>query len=450
MSLFEINLNSNFKFTDQPAFLSLNDFEKFQTLNNVKTSNIPFENHHLHISSESILNRRFHYPYHNDQDSALQSISVNLFDLYQQHFDRNSPTELSTKLFGCDRDTLLYPNWQLFYLGLESVVSATYEQQQFSEQIENFQIISEIIQKKYWVRNIRSDFILESVEEGIAFQTHLYEHLSAYKLNIYNNTDNLIGFLKYLLHLHYIFKENEKYKLMWNLESSYIRTCIYMLMEYKMSYSEIVAKANQNRMGSQRTDLNYIYTDTKSYVQANSFSYANTSIVTLINHVLNTEFDQQRVIEILNGNARYLEVLDSIIELNQRYYGNKLSERTVMAVTRAVVLDIEEIIKEYLQVEDCKLFNCLKSLDSSTTYEGITGKESSEDFLNKFTVLIKDTPESVAKYLIIYYHARNYIAHNIIEFNRFFYEDQQLIIKNVLNSVIFIMFYLEYQKQEVI
>jgi hypothetical protein len=150
----------------------------------------------------------------------------------------------------------------------------------------------------------------------------------------------------------------------------------------------------------------------------------------------------------LNGNERYLAVLDSIIELNQRYYGNKLSERTVMAVTRVVVLDVEEIIKEYLQVENCKLFNCLSSLDSSITYGGITGKESNKDFLNKFTNLIKDTPESVAKYLMIYYHTRNYIAHNIVEFNSFFYEEQQLIIKNVLNSVIFIMFYLEYLKAE--
>jgi hypothetical protein len=448
LSLFEIDLNSNFKFTDQPAFLSHNDFIKYLTLNNVKTQNIPFENYHFHISSESILNHRFHYPYHNDQDSALQSISVNVFDLYQQHFDRNSPTELSTKLFGCDRDTLLYPNWQLFYLGLESVISATYEQQQFSEEVENFQKISEIIQKEYWVRNIRCDLIFDSIEGGITFQEHLHEHLSAYKLSIYNNTANLIGFLKYLLHLHYIFKENEKYKLMWNLESSYIRTCIYMLMEYGMSYFEIVVEANQNRIGSQRTDLNYIYTDTKSYVQANNFSYANASIVTFINNVLNTEFDQQRVVDMLNGNERYLAVLDSIIELNQRYYGNKLSERTVMAVTRAVVLDVEEIIKEYLQVENCKLFNCLSSLDSSITYGGITGKESNKDFLNKFTNLIKDTPESVAKYLMIYYHTRNYIAHNIVEFNSFFYEEQQLIIKNVLNSVIFIMFYLEYLKAE--
>jgi hypothetical protein len=76
--------------------------------------------------------------------------------------------------------------------------------------------------------------------------------------------------------------------------------------------------------------------------------------------------------------------------------------------------------------------------------------DSNELQLCKLENLILQEESSIEKYLMIYYHARNYLAHNNIDMNKFFWgeDGSRIIISNVIDSVMIILYQLETINQE--
>lgn len=44
---------------------------------------------------------------------------------------------------------------------------------------------------------------------------------------------------------------------------------------------------------------------------------------------------------------------------------------------------------------------------------------------------------------MLYVQARNYVAHNLVDFEKFFYENEQKLIITILNSILCILYYIE-------
>jgi hypothetical protein len=67
----------------------------------------------------------------------------------------------------------------------------------------------------------------------------------------------------------------------------------------------------------------------------------------------------------------------------------------------------------------------------------------------KFDELCKMT-DSLEKYLMVYYHSRNYLAHNNIDMNNFFWGDdgQRTVISNVIDSLLIILYKLSKVENE--
>lgn len=462
MSLFEIDLNSNFKFTNNSPYLSQHDFQNYFKYNNLNNTfqvdeylERILDDHFFSINQNSVMARRLRR-IRNNHDLLRELIHTNIVNSYNQHFGSNSPTELSTKLFGCEQDHNVYPNWQLFYIGIEKQSFVDYEQTQFKEHLGSFVLISEIIYKEYLIRNIGLDLRFENPESESEYRSALHESLSTYIRDAVSDSTLLLDFLKYLLHLHYLFRENEQYKLMWNLESSYILTCLRILLnEFELSYTSIVDQMNENRRGNQRSDLNSIYIDPSSYLISKEPYYANQNCVDLINEVMGSSIDKATLSTVLQTDEMYRDVLLSIIELNQRFFANKRSENTVMSITRGIVLNIEETIKQQLALNsEMRLFDCLKQITPGSHLlkplrNQIGENDSGDVFFEKFETLITTETNSLEKVLMIYYHARNYVAHNIINIDRLFYDNERMIIRNILDAITVILYVLALRKAAV-
>lgn len=458
MSLFEIDLNANFKFNDKSAFLSEQDFNTFFKQNNLNSTHQTNEfldlliaNNTFNVGQDSILVERLTY-HRNEHEKVEQLISMNLFEAYDQHFVHNSINELTTMLFGSQQEKSLYSNWQLFYIGLKKQMFIDHKRRRFIEHLHNFKKISEIMYKEFLIRNIRHDLSFANNDERFEFETHLLVLLSEYKISVFTNSEELIEFLKYLMNLHYHFLENEQYKLMWNLESTYVLASIYILInEHELTYTEIVGRVNEHMFSTQQSDLNAAYVDLSTYLRHRSRSpyYAGQTMVKLLNTLFHNDLNNESIIDILNGNDRYLEILSSIVEINKRFFANKRSESTVLAVTIGVVLNVEIFIKDKSTLDNVNIFRHITNILSEgdrgllDACEGLIPYNAiGNDFFSNYMILI-NKPDSVEKYFMLYKHARNYIAHTAVEFERFFYEEDRVVITNVLNAVIVVLFYLE-------
>ena len=154
-------------------------------------------------------------------------------------------------------------------------------------------------------------------------------------------------------------------------------------------------------------------------------------------------------VEKLTSNEKYIELLDSIIEINKRFYSNKRNESLVISVTTGVILNVEELIRRKIpDNEKLGLFDCLKKIkpDSHllTPLKNKIGEfDKGDTFFIKLHDIIDTEKETLEKYLMIYYHIRNYMSHCIVDIEKLFYEKDRKIITNVLNSITLILYYSE-------
>ena len=83
--------------------------------------------------------------------------------------------------------------------------------------------------------------------------------------------------------------------------------------------------------------------------------------------------------------------------------------------------------------------------------EKISDKDSKELQLCKLENIILKDEESLEKYLMIYYHSRNYVAHNNISMDKFFWGENgnRIIINATLDSIIIILYKIGMDKYKI-
>lgn len=452
MSLFEIELGDNFLFKSKLPFLLEHDFNNFYARNIIHSDNefksLLYEDNFFEVEFDSIINCRFK-DRRKEYECLKEIVSINIYEEYYEYREKHSKKELSEKLFGCNMDKVLYPIWQLFYIAIGKLKWSNYNQTEFIVNLEYFKKLSETIYKEYLIRNSYRDLEFENYEKAFEFKKELFQILKKYNKEIYI-LEKLTSFLKYLLQLHYLLRENEKYKLMWNLESTYILTTIMiMIRDFELTYTQIVELVKDETNMLHQTDINLVYKDINTSVKENHFYYANKSIIQFVNNMLNKNIEENKFIEVLTSNDRYKEILSSIIEINNRFFANKRDESNVVSITVDVILNTEIFIKEKSTSTKDALFEKLKGLDNSlcshklTRYRNLINQLDKGDVFfekyNKFT----NEKDSVEKVLILYYHSRNYVAHNLVDFEKFFYENNRKVINTILNSILTILYYLE-------
>ena len=263
-------------------------------------------------------------------------------------------------------------------------------------------------------------------------------------------TKELYEYLNFLYMFYQELKDNEKYKLMWNIEV-YIQETIVLLLDKKISLKEIYEEVYKY-MGVTYSVLHEIYVYKPLYVEESKNHFE--LYLTKINKLFNSDIDINDFISILTKNDKHKDILFSCIELDNRLNANKMNEHTMGAITRSIVLSVEEVIKDYK--EERKLLRCLKSLSEdekllkSYIIEEYEDYNSSDELLELLDKLICDNEQSLEQYLAIYHASRNYLAHYNIDMNKFFWgeDGERRIISNTISSVIIILYKIEIMKEE--
>ncbi len=459
MTIFEIQLNQNFKFDSDISFLKEDKFNKYFKINN---SNKAFKDNEfkefilndyvLNIDMNSILSNDMMTPtsipkYNNDKEILKSIMKLNITEAYKQHFKYNTSTKTTCEFFGVEQNIVLYPNWQLFYISLKDLKSSNYPEKKFMSYISRFEEVVENVFKDYIIRNIENYIKIENKSN---LQKELYDELYNYQKKYFKDKKLLLDFLKYILELHFLFKENEKYKLMWNLESTYIRNTIYILIEtFEISYTDIIQELNKLGVTLetfQGSMLNELYIDKKTYIGENNLIFLNK--IQKFKNLFNKNFTNSEYLELLLNDEKIIDTLYSIVELEMRYFANKRSEDLISAILKGILLGIEEIIRDKIKCDDKNgIFRCIQKLSKDSELldffrDCIPQNAKDKDFFNGLSKLIKKDI-SIEKYLMIYNHTRNYVAHNIIDFEKMIYENSQERIVNTMDSVVFILIYLE-------
>ena len=114
-------------------------------------------------------------------------------------------------------------------------------------------------------------------------------------------------------------------------------------------------------------------------------------------------------------------------------------------IIKGIVLGVEEYIKDAYNCNE--LYDGIKKIKPNShkfndLKNKINKKDSNTEFFTKFEKLILEEEGSVEKYLMIYYHSRNYLAHNNIDMDKFFWgEDRKkTVISNVMDSVMIVLY----------
>jgi len=310
--------------------------------------------------------------------------------------------------------------------------------------------------KKYLVKNLYPDWLLFTSSGWFSrdwIEAFEYIAQSRDKKNIDQhsikfNSKKFNIYLEKLFHFHQCLKDKEQYKLMWNLEV-YIEELIEILIkkDNNKNKEEVRDEIYKENAGGTYSGLHEICVYKKLYVEQSENYLANELVMKRFQESINNNISADEVMKTLQINDNYQDTLFSIIELNKRLYTNKKSETILGAIVQGIVLGVEEYIIE--KVGKKGLFPSLKELanntDKLTILKSKIKKEDSNDLcLCKLENVILKEKDSLEKYLIIYYHARNYLAHNNINMKQFFHgqDDDRLIVGSVVDAVIIIIYLL--------
>lgn len=424
MSLFEIEINGNFKISNGEVFLNEDELKKYYKLNNLNDG-------YSDDISEYLL----------DDDIPLM-VQHDNFCIYQYRYDSQEiSTIIASDLYELNKDSneeVLYPEWLLFFIAIKKGQVSFISEDEFRRYIKHFKFIAEIRYKKYIIRNIRNYINLKEYKDAYIFQEPLSDTLSKYSKNVQYKISEMYNFLNFLYDFHYQLKEKEKYKLMWNLEVYIIET-VNLLIEYNVPIDEIYKQSIRRGKAYLQNILIY----KPLYIRENKNFFSPH--LEKINGVLNENIQIDTLMNIFLANEKYEDILFYYMELIERLNASKISQDTMGVIIKGIVLGVEEYIRD---VYECRgLYDCLKEIKpNSHEFDGLKKKIGERDsntiFFEKFEKLILDEEDSLEKYLMLYYHSRNYLAHNNIDMTKFFWgiDGKRTVIINVLDSIMIILY----------
>jgi len=435
MSLFEIDIHKDFQILNTNVFLSREKLEKYYKLNNLNDgykddiSEYLLDNLSLKVYHDLFVMSNFRY----DAEELLSIIKSNL---YLSNIE--------------SKEEILYPEWILFFIAIVKKKVSFIHEKEFRDYLKYFKYIAEVRYKRYIIRNINNFIHHKHYGKSDDIKDDLYSQFLEYLNDSKFTTEELFSFLNFIYSLHLQLKENEKYKLMWNLETYIIET-IKLLLDNDVPMTEIYSTTYKGMRGTYSV-LHDIHTYKPLYIEESKHYFQ--SHLSKINDVFQIDITLDAFMNILISNEKYNDILFAYLELLKRFNANKRSEDVMGAMIKGVVLGIEEVLKD---IFDCKdgLFDCLKQLKKGShkfkkLQKQINLYDSNELQLCKLENLILQEESSIEKYLMIYYHARNYLAHNNIDMNKFFWgeDGSRIIISNVIDSVMIILYQLETINQE--
>ncbi len=428
MSLFEIEINDNFKILNREVFLKKDEFEKYYKLNNLNDG-------YRDDISEYLL------------DDVSLKVHPDYFCMYNYGFSsgyliRYSIQEISTiitsdlyELNKNSNEEVFYPEWLLFLIAIKKRRIQFISEDNFRTYIKYFKFIAEIRYKTYIIRNIRNYINFNKMKNPNKFQKPLYNQLYQYAKNSQFEISEVYAFLNFLYSFHDELKEKEKYKLMWNLEV-YIMEAVELLMRYDISVEEIYEKSI--REGTSYAYLQTIRIYKPLYIRQHKTFF--TPRLEKINGIFKESIDVDTLMDAFLANEKYEDILFYYIELIERLNSSKISEDIMGAIIKAIVLGVEEYVK---MTVDKEFFNSLNIISSNKfeSLKNIICPNRDENFFNCFKKIISKE-DSLEKYLMIYYISRNYLAHNNIDMDKFFWgEDRkQTVISNVMDSVMMVLY----------
>jgi len=422
MSLFEIEIDSNFKISNGEIFLNEDELKKYYKLNNLNDG-------YSDDTSEYLL----------DDDIPLM-VQHDNFCIYQYRYDRQEiSTIIASDLYELNKDSneeVLYPEWLLFLIAIKKRKVSFVREDEFRRYIKHFKFIAEIRYKKYIIRNIGNYINLKEYKDAYIFQESLSDTLSKYSKNVQYKISEMYNFLNFLYDFHYQLKEKEKYKLMWNLEV-YIMGTVNLLIECNVSTDEIYKQSIRFGTGG-KAYLQNILIYKPLYIRENKNFFSPH--LEKINDVLNENIQIDTLMNIFLANKKYEDILFSYMELLERLNASKISQDTMGAIIKGIVLGVEEYVKLEL---DREFFNGLNII-SSNKFESLKNKmcpKKENNFFDCFNKIILEE-DSLEKYLMIYYLSRNYLAHNNIDMTKFFWGDngKKTVIINVMDSIMIILY----------
>ncbi|MCT7610540.1 hypothetical protein N5U14_06745 [Aliarcobacter butzleri] len=431
MSLFEIELNSDFKILNSNIFFDDKDLKKYYKLNKL--------NDNYDDNIEEII-EKYKFFIHQDlfviDNCRYESDKINyiiLSNIYKSNAN--------------SKEHILHPEWLLFLISIKKKKVKSIDEKEFHKYLEYFKYIAEIRYKKYIIRNVRNYIDFKELEKVSDIKKSLHNSLLKYLKESEYETEELYDYLNFLYKFHQELKDNEKYKLMWNIEV-YIKETITLLLDKEITLKEIYEEFYKYMRGTYSV-LHEIYIYKPLYIEESKNQFK--SYLEIINKIFNSNIDLEKFISILTKNEKYEDILFSCIDLNKRFNANKLNEHLMGTIARSIVLSVEEVIKDYK--EERKLLRCLKSLsEDKILFESyiIEGYNSSDELLELLDKLICDNEQSLEQYLAIYLASRNYLAHYNIDMDKFFWglDGERRIVSNTLNSVIIILFRIEILKEK--
>jgi len=434
MSLFEIELNDEFKIHSSNVFFNEKDLKNYYKLNKLNDGyddNIQelITEYKLQIHQDLFVINGYRYEVNEINDIFLSNI-------YESNINSTEHT--------------LYPEWLLFLISIKKDKVQFIHEKEFDNYLEYFKYIAEIRYKKYIKRTVKDYICFEEYKNLADIKTSLQNSLLEYLKKTEYETNELYEYLNFLYRFYQELKDNEKYKLMWNLEP-YVEEVIVLLRDKNIPLKEIYEEVYKYMRGTYSV-LHEIYIYKPLYIEESKPYFQ--SYLRKINELFNSNVNIEEFIAILTKNERNEDILFSYLELIKRFNANKMSEHTMGAMIKSIVLGVEEIIKDYK--EEKKLLKCLKSLaDDENLFKTYIIQEyedyhSSDELLELLDNLISENNQSLEQYLAIYHASRNYLAHYNIDMNKFFWgeDGERRIISNTIDAVLIILFRIETMKQK--
>lgn len=438
MSLFEIDLNYDFKILGCGVFLSENEFYRFYDLNKLYISYMPdrkemkellLKNDEYRVYTNNLLTKQYSYT-SNDISNYIKN------NLYNK------------KMLSHD-DEEFHPEWQLFYIAINKFEALQGFKNNFIKYLELFKYIAEIRYKKWLQYNLDYCLCICEMKDKDKIKDLLKDDLMTYLNNSIQDEDNLFNFLYFLKELRRIAKDIEKYKLMWNIET-YIREAISLLLDKGIPTEEIYKKLG----GGTYSELHEVHVLKPLYIEESKQHFQQIFLPKITK--LFSEATFETVMNYLTYNKKYENIILSYLEVIKYLNANKPNELVIGAMIRNMVLEVEKIIRDSLSKPPKYLNQCLEKLDIyNELFDAIRlecmyykKSESCKQSITQINNIITTKEDSLEKYFAIYYHSRNYLAHDKIDMDMFFWSNNKIIASSTINAVIIILYRVEMKKNE--
>ncbi|AJI47643.1 hypothetical protein IB633_08235 [Francisella philomiragia] len=436
MTIFSLELNKDFKISNtkgQRIYFHEKNFLDLCKNNSLKISKDNLSNYNL---ENNLIN---HLPSHRYSKEELCSYIETKYHL----------------LNNLKEEKTLYPEWLLFYIAVQKYSFSYTSKNEFEKYISFFEIISEIRHKNY-IKNNPKNFIntfdnYDELLEALKGSFDKLIRLLAKELD----EEKLFNFLAFLWKFHRELKDVEKYKLMWNLET-YIIECINLLtdkdIDFKYVYKHHKALVCGKRQ-DQPSPLHEIQINIPLYIEEHQhyftkLSYKNDpTLLEKINHCLSQNITAYKLLEVFASNDKIQNLVFSRLEIDRFYNSNKFNEFVMKSLIKNFILEIESLIIDNipkpLQERD-NLFNRLKNIKAEnilTEYRNLIKQNANWSEFSAGIKAIEKENDSIEKYLMIYYHFRNYFAHNHVNVDELIWSENGEYIRTILESAIITIYF---------